>query len=70
MKSSASEPGLKRLNIMKVFLDLFVLKGEGNPKVFLTACTDFSYGQKTMKFVVFILYDFSKQRVTDVLSSS
>ena len=45
----------------------------GNPKVCLTAsapCSGVSYGQKAMEFVIFILYDFSKQRVTDLLPSA
>ena len=44
-----------------------------NPKVLLTAsaaCTGVSYGQKAMKFVTFILYDFSKQRFTDLFPSA
>ena len=44
-----------------------------NPKVPLTAraaCTGVSYEQKAMKFVTFILNDFSKQRVTDLFPSA
>ena len=43
-----------------------------NPKVSLTArapCTVVSFGQKALKFVIFTLYDFSKQIVTDFLPS-
>ena len=43
------------------------------PKVSRTACascTGVLYGQKAMKFVIFILYDFSKQRFSDLLPSS
>ena len=42
-----------------------------NPKVPLTACAvcdGVSEGQKAIKFVTFILYDSSKQRVTESLS--
>ena len=44
-----------------------------NPKVFLTARAPYtvvSYGQKAMKFAIFILFDFSKQRVTHLLPSA
>ena len=55
--------------MVKVFLCLFFLNG-GSPKVFLTVCapyTGVSYGQKAMKLVIFILHNFSNQRVTDLL---
>ena len=33
-------------------------------------CTGVSYGEKAMKFVIVILYDYSKHRVIDLLPSA
>lgn len=45
----------------------------GSPKVSLTGrapCTGVSHGQRAMEFVTFVLYDFSKQRIIDLLPST